>query len=128
MKLRLKNNSVRLRLTQNEVSSFTASGYVEESIEFGVESHQRLIYRVESDAQTETMQAVFLNNRITISVPKLQANEWTNTAQIGIESSLEIGDGKVLRLLIEKDFACLEPRAGEDDAGAFPHPQQGKIC
>ena len=127
MKLRLKNNSVRLRLTQNEIDLFNDSGHVEETIEFGVEPHQQFVYRLESSADTESMRAIFEDNRITIFLPKTQADEWANTRQIGVESSQEIGGGKTLRLLIEKDFACLEPRAGEDDADAFPHPRQGKI-
>jgi len=127
MKLRVKNNSVRLRLTQVEVAHFNDSGRVEEVIEFGIEPHQRFIYAIESGAETETMRAAIENNRITILVPKAQADEWTNTARIGIEAEQEIGDGKTLRLLIEKDFACLEPRAGEDDADTFPHPNEGRF-
>jgi hypothetical protein len=109
MKLRLKNNSVRLRLTENEIAAFRNSGHVEETVEFGVEPHQQFIYRLESSAETETMRAIFENNKITIFVPKTQADEWTNTTLIGMESSQEIGGGKTLRLLVEKDFACLEP-------------------
>lgn len=127
MKLRVKNNSVRLRLTRSEVALFNDSGRVEEVIEFGIEPHQRFIYAIESGAETETMRAAIENNRITILVPKAQADEWTNTARIGIEAEQEIGDGKTLRLLIEKDFACLEPRTGEDDADTFPHPNEGKF-
>lgn len=128
MKLRVKNNSVRLRLTQSEVARFKDSGRVEEAIEFGIEPHQRFVYVIKSGAETKTMRAAIENNRITILVPKAQADEWTNTAQIGIENEQTIGGGKTLRLLIEKDFACLEPRAGETDADTFPHPLENTVC
>lgn len=128
MKLRVKNNSVRLRLTQVEVAHFNDSGRVEEAIEFGVEPHQRFVYAIESGAETETVRAILGNNRITIFVPKQQADEWTNTAQIGIENEQTIGGGKTLRLLVEKDFACLEPRADETDADTFPHPPENTVC
>ncbi len=128
MKLRVKNNSVRLRLTQSEVSVFARSGRIEEAIEFGVEPHQRLVYALETGTKTETLLAMMKDNRITIFVPKIKADEWTQTAQVGMEAEQEIGGGKTLRLLIEKDFACLEPRAGREDADAFPHPLEGETC
>jgi hypothetical protein len=115
MKLRMKNNSVRLRLSQTEAALFAETGRVEEAIEFGLEPHQRLIYAVESISEIEQMRATMENNRVTVLIPKRRADEWSRTAQIGIEAELPIGGGKVLRLLIEKDFACLEPRAGNDE-------------
>ncbi len=127
MKLRVKNNSVRLRLTQSEVALFNDSGRVEEAIEFGIEPHQRFVSALETNGETEMMRAAIENNRITIFVPKMQAEEWTQTARVGMEAEQEIG-GKTLRLLIEKDFACLESRAGDDDADTFLHPLQGKVC
>jgi len=128
MKLRVKNNSVRLRLTQTELTRFAAGGRVEEAIEFGLEPRQHFIYALETTADVETVSAAFENSRITVFVPKARAEEWTRTGQVGIEAEQPVGRGKTLRLLIEKDFACLEPRAGEDERDAFPHPSEGKAC
>jgi hypothetical protein len=127
MKLRMKNNSVRLRLTQTELARFGETGRVEEAIEFGLEPGQQFIYVLVADSELESVQATINNNLVTIMIPKTQAEEWTRTEQIGIEAQQTIG-GKTLRLLIEKDFACLEPRASDEDANAFPHPLEGKVC
>jgi hypothetical protein len=35
-----------------------------------------------------------------------------------------VGDGKTLRILVEKDFACLTKPPHEDDADAFPNPNK----
>ncbi|MGH8167708.1 MAG: DUF7009 family protein [Woeseiaceae bacterium] len=35
-------------------------------------------------------------------------------------------DGDELSILVEKDFACLAPREGEDDSDKFPNPLEGK--
>ena len=35
MKIRIKGNSIRLRLTKTEVDNFAANGFVEEKTEFG---------------------------------------------------------------------------------------------
>jgi hypothetical protein len=127
MKLRVRNNSIRLRLTQTEVAAFAENGAVEETIEFGLTTDKRLIYRVEQ-AAVETVRADFADGRITISVPGLQAENWAKTNQIGIKTEQDLGTGKTLKILIEKDFACLEPRAGEDESDAFPHPEQRTAC
>lgn len=125
----MKNNSVRLRLTQGELARFAETGRVEEAIEFGIEPPQRFIYALETDSEAKNARATLENNRITVFLPKRQADAWTRTAQVGIEVEQSIGDGgKTLRLLIEKDFACLEPRKGEDDADTFPHPLEAKTC
>lgn len=128
MKLRLKNNSVRLRPTQTEVARFAETERVEEAIEFGLEPHRQFVYALESGSEFEEIQAKFENNQITVFMPKTQADEWTRAAQVGMQIEQMIGDEKTLRLLIEKDFACLEPRAGEDERDVFPHPSEGKAC
>ncbi len=61
-------------------------------------------------------------------VPKSVAGKWTNSEQIGIEALQLIEDQKHLRILIKKDFACLEKGTGEDDSDAFPHPLEDREC
>lgn len=128
MKIRMKNNAVRLRLTRGEVARFAEAGRVEEAIEFGLKPFQQFVYALRSDAEIKEVQAIIENNRITVFVPEARADEWANTNKTGIETEQALGGGKTLRLLIEKDFACLEPRPGEDDRDTFPHPLEGGIC
>lgn len=116
-----------MRLTQTEVAAFAESGAVEETIEFGLTADKFLIYRVER-AAVETIRADFADGKITISVPASQAENWAKTNQIGIKTEQDLGNGKMLKILIEKDFACLEPRTSEDESDAFPHPEQRTAC
>jgi hypothetical protein len=127
MKMRLRNNSLRLRLTQTETARFVESGRIEEIIEFGVEGGQRFVYAMEWKDELEQIHAVLENNQIIVRVPKEQADRWVETSQIGMETDQETGGGKTLHILIEKDFACLEPRPGEEDSDAFPHPLAGVL-
>ena len=127
MKMRLRNNSLRLRLTQTETARFVESGRIEETIEFGVEGHQRMVYILECGPEIMQIQAVLENNQITVKVPKEQADRWVETSQVGMETDQEIGGGKTLNILIEKDFACLETRPGGEDSDAFPHPLAGAL-
>jgi hypothetical protein len=45
-------------------------------------------------------------------------------------AQVQSAGGADLNITLEKDFACLAPRAGEDESDNFPHPdaQRGKTC
>ena len=120
MKLRLRHNSIRLRLSQSEVTRFLETGSVEESIVFGTQESS-FKYRLIS-AQVETVCARIENNCISVVVPANIAKKWASGISIGIEHSHPLDEQSSLRILIEKDFACMEPRAVEEDVDAFPHP------
>lgn len=126
MKLRIKGNSLRLRLTQSEIAGLGAFGRVEERIEFGFS--QTLVYEliVEADAESrnEGLRADFNDNRITVKLPFVLARELIETARVSISNEQESGgEAGVLSLLIEKDFACLDAGdAGEDQSDAYPNP------
>jgi hypothetical protein len=128
MKLRIRGNSIRLRLTQSEVEHFAERGLIEEAVEFGTLKNQRFIYALIISTEIEVPRAVLENNRISVLVPKSEAAQWTSTNQVGISAEQHLAEDKTLRILIEKDFACLEERPGEDESDAFPHPQIGKMC
>lgn len=119
---------MRLRLTKSEVARFAEKGLVEEAIEFGFAPPRRMIYALQTAATAEKVSAAFDDNRLSVSIPKSEAEKWTGSNQIGIEARQSLGEEKDLRILIEKDFACLETRPGEDEADAFPHPLEDKVC
>lgn len=127
MKLRLKNNSIRLRLTQGEVEHFKKTGLAEEAIMFGPEPAQSFSYKLKS-TDSERMRAEFEGSGITVFVPKIEADAWAGTPKVGMEGSQTVDADRTLFILIEKDFACLKPRAGEEDADAFPHPLSDAAC
>jgi hypothetical protein len=128
MKLRVKHNSIRLRLTQTEVAQFAESGRVEEAIEFGTDPQQKFVYAIEKSAGAGEISVAFADRRITVFVPSERAESWANSDEKGIEADRNVGGEKRLRILIEKDFACLKPRRGEDERDAFPNPAQDETC
>ena len=118
MKLRIRGNSIRLRLTQSEVARLAADGRVENVTSFGSTEFK---YAVAVSRRGETMQADLGDNEITVSVPTETVAEWAGSEQAGIEGSQAVRGGE-LQILIEKDFACLKPRHGEEDADTFANP------
>lgn len=123
MKIRIKGNSIRYRLTKTEIDNFGKNGWLEEKTEFltGASFH----YRLEKKTGIENIEASFSGNRICIFVPENMATEWTTTDVVGFDTKMKIGEGKELFLLIEKDFVCID-HSFEDQSDNFPNPN--KVC
>ncbi len=128
MKLRVRKNSVRLRLDQSDIRQFADAGSVSEAIEFGPRPDQRLTYYLSSTDDIDSVNASIESNKITISVPQSIAMQWVDGDDVGIDADIPVGPDKTLRVLIEKDFACLKPRKGEDESKAFPNPSIAENC
>jgi hypothetical protein len=112
MKIRIKGNSLRYRLTKTDVEVFTKEGYLEESITFGAQS---LIYALQRSTVAE-ITATFQSNKITLFMPDKMAEEWESTDRVGFENT-----NTPLYILIEKDFKCLD-NVAEDQSDNYPNP------
>lgn len=115
MKLRLKGNSIRLRLAKAEVARFAEAGVVEERVEFG-QAGPPLVYAVEA-VPREDVSTDFEGGRIRVLIPEDAASKWARSEEVGI-----YGSANGLKISVEKDFACLKPREGEDESDMYPHP------
>lgn len=118
MKLRLKKNSVRLRLTQNEVELFSERGLVEEYVDFA--DGVRFRYRLMSDETVNDVTTKFDKQGITVILPGPLGRDWTASEMVGIEGKQATRRDE-LHIVVEKDFACLDHRPGDDD-DTFPNP------
>lgn len=127
MKLRIKGNSIRLRLSRSEVDQLREGGDVQETIGFGPGEHNQLKYMITLIGSAE-ITASFAENQIIIGIPKAVGDEWAATEKIGIEGRLPIGDGEILEVAVEKDFACKQPRDNEDQTDLFENPDAGGEC
>lgn len=112
MKIRIKGNYVRYRLTKSDMEQLLNDGYLEEIIEF---AGAPLTYALQGD-HGEQLTAAFDGRRILLTIPQTMIVELYDTDRVGFENS----DGK-LHLLIEKDFVCLD-NVEEDQSDNYPHP------
>lgn len=117
MKIRIKGNSVRIRLTKSEVETFGTNGFIEEHTEFGA---SQLTYALKQNEQP-AMSASFENNKVTLLMPATWAEEWLATERVGYENNMQLPNGKELYLLVEKDFVCLD-NTTEDQSDNYPNP------
>jgi len=123
VKLRIRDNSVRLRLTRGEVDSLRLQGVVAATT--GFPGGREFQYRVESSPAIVNPAAFFSENTISIRLPETAVLAWATSEQVSLPGEQVLDDGAKLNILVEKDFACLAPREGEDEADMFPHPDAG---
>lgn len=85
-----------------------------------------LQYAVNSSPQAHTVEARFDSAGIVVVIPQAEVHDWARSEQVSITGSTNLGKNSALTILVEKDFACLKPREGEDESDMFPHPQEGQ--
>ncbi|MBL0103415.1 MAG: hypothetical protein IPP51_06430 [Bacteroidetes bacterium] len=91
MKIRIKGNTIRIRLSKSEVDRFAVNHRIEDHTEFG---DTKFSYALVSGPQYAQMGADFKDGIITMFLTEKQAEEWTKTTLIGLENDMPIGNGK----------------------------------
>jgi len=109
---------VRLRLTKTEVDTLDELGEVVASAVFP--GGRELRYAVKRDGHD--VGARLDAHAIVVTIPADEVHEWATSDRVSIHGSEALPGGKSLAILVEKDFACLKPREGEDESDMFPHP------
>lgn len=127
MKIRIKGNSLRLRLLRSEVARFLAGDCLEETIHFTQERSGKFTYTLQGDPAVNLPTVEYIGSSVTILIPADQANTWGLSDHVGIAESISLGEFGTLALLIEKDFACLD-RSEEDNKDTFANPNAGEQC
>ena len=114
MKLRIRDNSVGLRLSQDEVETLRKQGVV--TALTGIPGVSELRYELESSPASVAPAAFFSDNVLTVLVPETSVLAWATTEQVTIEGEQVLVDGEKLSIAVEKDFdACI--RVGKEDEG-----------
>ena len=121
MKLRIRGNSMRLRLKRGEVDQLAAGTSIVEETHF---PDAVLTYRLDV-SDNSSISATFDNGSLAVSLPKSRVLVWASTDEVSLFTEQKLSGSDSLSVLIEKDFKCLEPghhRDCEDDEDTFPHP------
>jgi hypothetical protein len=123
MKLRIKGNSIRLRLGRSEVRRLAIGEIVEESAVFGPSKDECFAYAISASQEVSVVTANFADRRLLIRVPSSVVHQWSTTDQVGISVLQRTGNDDGLQILIEKDFECVDAPSSESQEDAFPKPQ-----
>ena len=124
VKLRIKGNSLRLRLTRSELDELIIGGRVEETIYFGAGERSKLVYALVCSPDAAAVAVQFEFPKIFVILPAAAAESWRASGQTGIYSNVDLGSRGALEVSVEKDFACLHGTDAER-ADSFPNPHGG---
>ncbi len=119
MKIRIKGNSIRLRLTKPEVAVFCKEGRYEEAIHFG---GRQLIYALVAKPGIDTPEATYVGDTITVYLMREVQDTWYHSDKIGYSTPLQHTTTDSLAILVEKDFTCMDNTV-EDQSDMYPNPK-----
>jgi hypothetical protein len=117
MKIRIKGNSLRYRLSMSDMYRLSHEDYLEDKTNFG---NRELVYVIQKTNARE-LSAFFDDNVICLQMPGNMIEELNKTDRVGFEGKQ--GD---LLLLVEKDFTCLD-NVEEDQSDNYPNPLAEKL-
>lgn len=122
MKLRIKGNSIRLRLSKSEVEKVAIAKYLQETTSFG---NRTFSYSLQIKDGGNELSADFADGEITVFIPESLIKDWAVNRVVGFESRMQINNTESLYILIEKDFQCLD-KTMEDQSDNYENPD--KTC
>ena len=105
---------------QAEVESLRQGGLVSAITQFP--GGRSLRYVIESSPASVTPAAFYGDGEVIVRLPETAVLAWASSEQVSIDAEQLLDDGATLRILVEKDFACLSPRDGEDESDMYAHP------
>ncbi len=126
MKLRIKGNSIRLRLLQSEVRRLSEAGTISEQVIFGISANQVLRYAIAVSDGADKLEVEFSDSQILVLIPETTAQDWFTNDVMSIEGKIEVDRETRLSVLIEKDLVCIDRTDDPDKADAYPNPKT--IC
>jgi len=127
MKLRIKGNSLGLRLTRSELVKLIDTGHIEETIYFSSNEQCRLTYALEHEPDLAGATLRYDSPEVVIVLPEKEAVTWAEGNRVGIYATVDLGPRGTLDLVVEKDFACLDP-SDADNLDTFPNLNVPGIC
>ena len=117
MKLRIKGNTIRIRLSETEVNLLANGKSVIEETEF---PSGTLSYLVQP---ADLSSADFLAGSVLIKLSHDEIDKWAKTDEVTISKEIAIPNDNILSILVEKDFKCLTVRP-EDESELYPNPNK----
>ncbi len=115
MKLRFRNNTLRLRLNRREVETLAAGRTIREEVLF---PNQALFTYALEPGDQALAGASFDGYSIRVAAPLSDLRDWACGESIGLYFDVP-ADSKTLKISIEKDLECVDGPLEERDPEAF---------
>jgi hypothetical protein len=122
MKLRLHAQTLRLRLSPQDVDAIVGGADLQQSIPIDPDS--ATLSWVISLSDVPTLQIRQVDNQLQFLIPRLDGIAWAaDDSAVGLYAQQRAPDGSTLDIAIEKDWACVQPSAEEDESDTYPRPE-----
>lgn len=115
MKLRISNQSLRLRINQDDLHKLTDAGSLQEHLGndiLGTFHYTLNVY------EGDIIDVELNPGEVKVMIPKSYVTEWNDTDRVSFEEHI-----KGIRVLLEKDFQCLSDRPHENESRNFKNPK-----
>jgi len=126
MKLRIKGNSIRLRITPSEMKRLLDAGRIDETVYFAADENARLTYALELAPVVSAITVRWAPQQVAIVLSSEEARRWAGSLDVGLYGQMNTPRGP-MELAVEKDFACLD-KSDAENLDTFPNPRKGSIC
>jgi hypothetical protein len=127
MKLRIKDNTLRLRVSRSDLALLIQNWRIDSTIYFTGNAEEKWTYAIELCPDCSSTTLRYRPGEVSVVVPDGEAKTWAGSDQVGMYASWELGQGQRLEILVEKDFACLD-LSDADNEDTFPNPAMGVVC
>lgn len=117
MKLRIKGNTIRIRLSETEVNLLAEGNPVIEETQF---PSSKLTYKIQPSI-SESVD--FIDEVVYVNLTHDEIDSWAKTDEVTISKEVAIPNDNILCILVEKDFKCLTVRP-EDESELYPNPNK----
>ncbi len=127
MKLRIKGDFMRLRVSRSELTKLQNGERIDDTIHFSAAPESHLTYGLQFTAQPVPILVKWEPQRVTVLLSEEQMTSWVMEGEVGIYGTVDLGPNGSLDVLLEKDFACLD-RSDEENVDTFANPNAEAIC
>lgn len=118
MKVRLKDNSIRIRLSMHDVNVLSKQNTLTMRTALtNAQLHYELIPSSKLEVQLH-------NNTVSVLLPFQEIEKLNDENTTGFEIIVPTKDGNGLQLVVEKDLKCIG-RDDAENAGLYPNPKEG---
>lgn len=121
MKIRIKDNSIRFRLSATDLKQLKKNGKVVSKCAFGTSQIFKYSVVANKKGNSEVLCIDLKKNHIKVEIAESDVKEWIKTDLEGFDAHMDNGTKEGLYVLLEKDWQCLTPR-DEDESDLFPNP------
>ena len=119
MKVRIENNSLRIRFSQTDVQRLET----DKSIQMVTPFASNQLTTTISITNKAEISCDYRDNLISLMLPIDLLHTWKSDHRVGFEKMLLFENGSKLLILVEKDFKKLVNRRKEDESDLFPNPK-----